>query len=254
MQLAGDIEGPLRRPQEALGQCQLQMGGQDWEGVMTGLKTLRRLTKHHPEVVAASLHSIIMDVTRHVHNLRSQVSRTACSVAGELAVALHRRLDNELEELVAPLLHRSADTNRFLREDCGKALDRIMEHTLPSRSIPAIISQGASHKNKIVRATTARLLAEIVMRLGPDKILGAASPGAGSAGGITREVRGRLLKTVAALLTEGSLETRTHAKKTFEVLMVHDAFESCLEQSVQPSLMRSIQKTMLTLRRAYETR
>ena len=49
----------------------------------------------------------------------------------------------ELDDLVAPLLTRSADTNRFLREDCGHALDKIMENAPPSRTIPAVITQGA---------------------------------------------------------------------------------------------------------------
>jgi hypothetical protein len=68
-----------------------------------------------------------------------------------------------------------------------------------------------SHKNGTVRATTARLLAQVVTRLGADRVLGAASPGAGpsSAVGLTREVRGRLLRTVAVLLTEGSLDARS---------------------------------------------
>jgi hypothetical protein len=45
--------------------------------------------------------------------------------------------------LVAPLLLRSADTNKFLRKDCNDALDKIMANVPPTKTITSLISQGA---------------------------------------------------------------------------------------------------------------
>jgi hypothetical protein len=54
-----------------------------------------------------------------------------------------------------------------------------------------------SHKNAIVRTTTSRLLCEQVQRMGADKTMH-----------LSKEIRVKILRTVANFLTEGSQETR----------------------------------------------
>lgn len=54
-----------------------------------------------------------------------------------------------------------------------------------------------SHKNATVRAAAARLLVNLTLKLGPERVL--ASP---------RDMRDKVLLTGANMLTEGSLETR----------------------------------------------
>lgn len=54
-----------------------------------------------------------------------------------------------------------------------------------------------SHQNAIVRAATARLLASIVDRIGPEHTLI-----------LPRDVKDKLLSTGAKLLIDGNLDTR----------------------------------------------
>jgi hypothetical protein len=47
-----------------------------------------------------------------------------------------------LEELAIPLLHTTADTNRFLRADSNAALDKMIEVISPSKAVAVIIGKG----------------------------------------------------------------------------------------------------------------
>jgi hypothetical protein len=48
----------------------------------------------------------------------------------------------DLDELASPLLHRTADTNRFLRADSNAALDKMIEVVSPSRAVAVIVGKG----------------------------------------------------------------------------------------------------------------
>ena len=59
-----------------------------------------------------------------VKNLRSQVGRAAVHVMAELFVHLKRSMESDLEKIALPLVLKTGETNRFLREDCNLCLDR----------------------------------------------------------------------------------------------------------------------------------
>ncbi|XP_059475154.1 uncharacterized protein LOC132196481 isoform X2 [Neocloeon triangulifer] len=229
---------PFRRPHDVFNTCKIQLDSADWMTINKALKTLNYLVEHHSDVIAIEIHSTVASVVTQIKNLRSQVSRTACQVAGNMAIHMKRTLENEVEELVAPLLHRSADTTKFHRTDCNAALDKIMQNVSPMKTLPAVISQGASHKNAVVRTTTARLLCDQVNRMGAEKVMNY----------ISKDVRVKLLRTIANLLTEGSQETRDWAKKAMQPLVHHDLFDGYLEQAVSPSILRAIDKTLKVLK------
>lgn len=56
-------------------------------------------------------------------------------------------LPQDLDEIAGPLLHRTADTNRFLREDCNNALDSMIDHFPPHRTVMTIANRGARYNN-----------------------------------------------------------------------------------------------------------
>lgn len=95
------------------------------------------------------------------------------------------------------MLHRTADTNKFLRADAYTALSNICTNIHPHRAINLLATKGAVHQNAVVKCTTARLISEMVQRLGYARIFG-----------LPHELRDRVVLTSANLLTEGSLETR----------------------------------------------
>lgn len=63
------------RPKDAIQSCLAELDSSSWENVMDGLKIFVRLIRHHPEVVDAQIHLMTLALSRHVKNLRSQVSR-----------------------------------------------------------------------------------------------------------------------------------------------------------------------------------
>lgn len=108
------------RPKDACNMCLIQLESANWEDIVEGLKSFVRLIRHHPEYIDAQIHVYTYAIAKQVKNLRSQVSRAACSAAGEFFLTHARVLDADAEELAAALLNRSADTNKFLRADASK--------------------------------------------------------------------------------------------------------------------------------------
>ncbi|KOC66267.1 Protein FAM179B [Habropoda laboriosa] len=218
-------------------QCFAQLDSKDWEITMKGLKTLSHIVKHQPEYLdmcAAATISRLLG--RQVKSLRSQVARTACLAASDIFSSQIRGIDQDFDDIAGPLLHRTADTNRFLRADSNAALDKMVEHLPPHKTIAVIVQRGASHQNAIVRAATARLLASVVDRIGPEHTLI-----------LPRDVKDKLLSTGAKLLMDGNLDARNHAKRMFRRLTHCEGFRKALTDAVPETTLRHIDKTLKTL-------
>ncbi|KAL0109941.1 hypothetical protein PUN28_013527 [Cardiocondyla obscurior] len=218
-------------------QCFTQLENKDWEVTMKGLKALSQISKQHPEsldVCAAGTIGRLLG--RHIKNLRSQVARAACLAASDVFSSQIRGIDQDLDDIVGPLLNRTADTNRFLRADSNAALDQMVQHLPPHKTVGIIVLRGASHQNAIVRAATARLLSDITDRIGAEHIMI-----------FPRDVRDKLLNAGAKLLMDGNLDARNHAKKMFRRLTRCEGFRKALMDAVPETTLRHIDKTMKTL-------
>ncbi|XP_076664822.1 uncharacterized protein LOC143367135 isoform X3 [Andrena cerasifolii] len=218
-------------------QCFAQLESKEWEITMKGLKTLSEIAKQQPEyldVCAAATISRLLG--QQVKSLRSQVARAACLAAGDVFSSQIRGIDQDFDDIAGPLLHRTADTNRFLRADSNAALDLMIEHLPPHKTISVIFLRGASHQNAIVRAATARLLASIVDQIGPEHTLM-----------LPKDVREKLLNTGARLLIDGNLDARNHAKRMFRSLAGCEGFRKALTDAVPETTLRHIDKTLKTL-------
>ena len=53
-----------------------------------------------------------------------QVGRAAVHLVGDMFVQLKRNMESDLEKMALPLILKTGETNRFLREDCNTALDK----------------------------------------------------------------------------------------------------------------------------------
>ncbi|XP_057328768.1 uncharacterized protein LOC130669739 [Microplitis mediator] len=218
-------------------QCFSQLESNDWEVAIKGLKGLSIIARQQRQLLDNCPQNLVGRLLgRHIRNLRSQVARTACMAAGDVFESQARSIDHDLDDIAGPLLHRTADTNRFLRSDSNAALDRMIEHLPPHRTISVIIHRGAGHQNAVVRAATARLLASVVERMGPD-----------SAMTLPRDVREKLLSTGAKLLMDGNLDARNHAKVMFKQLSRCEGFRKALKDSVPDTTLRHIDKTLKSL-------
>ncbi|XP_032682196.1 uncharacterized protein LOC116849305 isoform X2 [Odontomachus brunneus] len=230
-------EKPSEKCKRMVQQCFTQLENKDWEITMRGLKSLSQISKQSPEYLEIfTVGTIARLLGRHVRNLRSQVARAACHTSGDVFSSQIRGIDQDLDEIAGPLLHRTADTNRFLRADCNAALDQMVQHLPPHKTIGVIVLRGASHQNAIVRAATARLLSDIIDNIGPDHVMI-----------LPRDVRDKLLNTGAKMLMDGNLDARNHAKRMFRRLTRCEGFRKALTDAVPEATLRHIDKIMKTL-------
>ncbi|KAJ3631114.1 hypothetical protein MTP99_012263 [Tenebrio molitor] len=228
---------PISRPKEILNQGLSQMDSGDWETVIQGLNTLIRLARNHPEVLELNMHPICVALAKNIRNLRSQVARTACHASSEIFSSCKRGLEMELEELAAPLLQRTADTNKFLRSDANAALDAMSLNLSVPKVVAVVANKGSTHQNGVVRAAATRLLSDIAMRIGPEKVFQ-----------LPKETRDKFLFVGANGLTEGSLETRRYAKALMSTLAGQQQFQRALAEAVPQHTMRHIAKVINSLK------
>ncbi|XP_012061934.1 PREDICTED: protein FAM179B-like, partial [Atta cephalotes] len=135
---------PSEKSKRMIQQCFLQLENKDWEITMKGLKALSQISKQHPEdldICAARMIGRLLG--RHIKNLRSQVARAACLAAGDVFSSQVRGIDQDLDDIAGSLLHRTADTNRFLQSDSNSALDQMVQYLPPHKTIGIIVLGGA---------------------------------------------------------------------------------------------------------------
>ncbi|KAB0791085.1 hypothetical protein PPYR_02885 [Photinus pyralis] len=231
-----DYLNPFPKAKDGFHETLSQLEHPDWEVTMKGLQGMVRLTRHHPEILDLNMHPTCVALGRHIRNLRSQVARAASLAASEMFSNHKKPLEVELEEIAVPLLHRTADTNKFLRSDANGALDKMCLHMAAPRVVSIITTKGAVHQNAIVRCAAARLLCSLTNRLGAEKTFQ-----------LPRDTRDKILHTGANMLMEGNLDTRKHAKMMFTNLLGHSQFNKAMMEAVPPCTMRHIQKTLRSL-------
>lgn len=225
------------KPREAYNNCLTQLDSANWETTMNGLQNFVRLIRFHPELVECNIHTLSVALCKHVRNLRSQVSRSACQASGEFFATHSRHLEQEIDDLATTLLNRTADTNKFLRADASKALNAMVDNMPPQKTIQAVVTRGVSHPNAIVRTASAILCNRIIDRLGADKVFS-----------MHRDSRDKLILSGANFMMEGSLETRNHAKLMFRKLAAHPAYARTILEVIPPRTYRNIEKTLKTIK------
>ena len=82
-----------------------------------------------------------VDSTKLFFFLFFQVCRTAVMVVGEMFNVLKKSMESDMEKVMLPLILKSGDTNKFLREDCNVALDAIVENCSPQKLILIVTAE-----------------------------------------------------------------------------------------------------------------
>jgi hypothetical protein len=61
-------------------------------------------------------------------------------------------MEQDLEKIALPLISKTGDTNKFLREDCHLALDVMVDNLSPARVIAVITTDDVvNHKSPTIR-------------------------------------------------------------------------------------------------------
>ena len=125
----------------------------------------------------------------------------------------------------------------FFREASSHSLSVMCENVSVYRALTSVISGGLNHKGVAVRSEVARLAVLLVEALGATRVMGSS-----------RDFQLLLVPSCAKMLTDGSLEVRTHTKKVFAELMRHEKFDVLLKETLTEQETNSIRKTLDTIK------
>ncbi|XP_078398808.1 TOG array regulator of axonemal microtubules protein 2-like isoform X2 [Cetorhinus maximus] len=209
------------RQEQGLTEALKLLANNDWEMKRKGLSSVRRLARFHQELLLTRLHAVCLAVTKEVNNLRSKVARSAMLSLSELFSQLKRNMDQEVDEVTRILLHKTGDSNEFIREEAVKALAVMAENVSPSRALTALIAGGLNHRNTIVRKCTAENLLCVVEHLGAERLLSR-----------TKDNTDQIVHTMVKFSQDGNQETRFYGRKALNILVSHPEFERYMERSL----------------------
>uniref|UniRef100_A0A287BHG3 TOG array regulator of axonemal microtubules protein 1 n=1 Tax=Sus scrofa TaxID=9823 RepID=A0A287BHG3_PIG len=133
---------PFSKPEVALIEALRLLADEDWEKKIEGLNFIRCLAVFHSEILNTKLHETNFAVVQEVKNLRSGVSRAAVMCLSDLFTYLKKGMDQELDNTVKVLLHKSGESNTFIREDVDKALRAMITSVTPARAVVSLINGG----------------------------------------------------------------------------------------------------------------
>lgn len=228
---------PFSKPELALTQSFHLLSSNDWEKKYEGITFLRSLANYHSDTLQSRLHDVCLSLTQEVKNLRSCVSRAAVCTLGDLFSHMQKAMDQELEGTVKALLHKAGESNAFMRQDVDTALDCMVQHCTPTRSINALLTGGLGHLNAVVRKCTAHHLANLIDKVGAARLL---------SGG--KEFTDRIVPAIAKLSQDSSQEARYFGRRMLLSLSSHPEFDKILEKYVPTKELPTIRDTVLTLK------
>ncbi|XP_005742864.1 protein FAM179B [Pundamilia nyererei] len=228
---------PFSKPELALVQSFNLLNSEDWEKKIEGLTFLRSLAHYHSDTLQARLHDVCLSLIQEVKNLRSGVSRVAVCTLGDLYTHLQRAMDQELEGTVKALLQKAGESNAFIRQDVDAALDCMVQHCTPTRSINALLIGGLSHLNAVVRKCMAQHLANLVEKVGAARLLSGA-----------KDLTDRILPAVVKLAQDSSQEVRYFGRRMLLSLSSHPEFEKILEKYIPTKDLQTVRDTIFTLK------
>ncbi|XP_030574287.1 TOG array regulator of axonemal microtubules protein 1 [Archocentrus centrarchus] len=228
---------PFSKPDLALIQSFNLLNSEDWKKKIEGLTFLRSLAHYHSDTLQAKLHDVCLCLIQEVKNLRSGVSRVAVCTLGDLYTHLHRAMDQELEGTVKALLQKAGESNAFIRQDVDAALDCMVQHCTPTRSINALLTGGLSHLNAVVRKCTAQHLANLVEKVGAARLLSGA-----------KDLTDRILPAVTKLAQDSSQEARYFGRRMLLSLSSHPEFEKILEKYIPTKDLQTVRETVFTIK------
>ncbi|CAN9502262.1 unnamed protein product [Ophioblennius macclurei] len=228
---------PLSKPDLALTQSFSLLSSDDWQKKIEGLTSLRSLAQYHSDILQNRLHDVCLLLIPEVKNLRSGVSRVAVCTLGDLFTHLQKAMDQELEPTVKALLQKAGESNAFIRQDVDAALDCMVQHCTPTRSINALLAGGLSHLNAVVRKCTAQHLANLVEKVGAARLL---------SGG--KSVTDAIVPAVIKLSQDSSQEARYFGRRMLLSLSAHANFDRILEKYVPSKDLQTVRDAVYTLK------
>nr|CAB3244377.1 protein FAM179B-like [Phallusia mammillata] len=226
---------PLENPEGSLGDAIKSMDSSnpdDWEKLTNGIFLISRLALFHPDVLGTRIHEVAILLSKSVHSLRSQVSRSSVIAISEIFCNLKRsNLDVITELTIRCLLTEYGKANSFMKEEIDKALHKVVSSAPPTKTLSTILAVGQRHKNKAIRKTTAYFCFVITEKIGAGKTLN----------GI-KDATEKLINAIALFIVDSTQEVRYYGRCIISELMTHSDFTQCLEKFLPAKTAQDIKE------------
>ena len=178
-------------------------GADSWDVKCTAIETLRLILVANPTVAIHIIHDLTLIIVGEVNNLRSTVAKKAIAVVTEMFVCMGKGMDAEVDFILHALLRKLGESKEFLVEEVEKALDAVCQNATMIRALNAFMG-NADHKNPAVRTKCSIYIAKLIVSMSDQQV--------------TRYCQSfeidKALPVFVHLLRDGTLETRTSAKKS----------------------------------------
>ncbi|XP_068911931.1 uncharacterized protein [Tenebrio molitor] len=208
----------------------------DWRVALRGLADIVKICRViDKDFIYDYMNSINQRLIELLKSPRSHVCRTACQAAGHLFEYVRDTRRPEFDDIVNLLLFKTADANKFIRQDANLALDCMVTHISTYNAVRALCSKGPFHKNPLVRSATVRLLVCAIVIVGADFILNPNN---------NEYTRKRIILNMARFLEDRNLETRKLAERLYKVLCKESKFDMYLKKYLEKDQILKIKKTL----------
>ncbi|XP_034283873.1 TOG array regulator of axonemal microtubules protein 2 [Pantherophis guttatus] len=220
---------PLSHPEHELIDALKWLNSNDWHLKEKGLFNIICLATCHSEVLQGRLHDVSLAATKEVSNLRSKVSRFAIGTLAELFKAMKKHMDQEVEEISRVLLQKAGDTSEFIQKAADQSLGIMAQSVTPSRAMTALMANGVTHRNPLIRKCAAGHLLTVMEQIGAEKLLSG-----------NRESTELLVQTLVKMAQDCHQDTRCYGRKMLNMLMCHSKFDGYLKQNVPSHDLRDV--------------
>ena len=225
---------PMKLPHESFQRA--MNTSENWEHQFQTINTLRRLTKHHPEVFFSrvTLHNVLMDVIRWADSLRSSLAKNSLILLEEMCRSLRKSMDNECSDLIKILLKKAIDTNVFISQQARVTLERLLESLSEQKVLPFLLVHAQNAKNPLIRAKLAFCFGRLFKK---------AKEGIGK----MRDIE-KVFQILAEYTVDAAAEVRTATKEALDLLVScfkpQSELDILLIRSLTDSQFHKIQKCM----------
>ncbi|ODM95098.1 hypothetical protein Ocin01_11582 [Orchesella cincta] len=195
------------------------LSSDDWENCYNALQTMVRMARHRPKTLLNYLGPILWFAFKHLTSPKSALCRAAIVTFRELFQSIGSALDNDLEKLTEKLVIKSLAPNKFIREECDRALEAMVRHC---SLLKVLTAMEIVSKKPHVRAACQRIskmTKQFVEVATVDTCLKSM-------------YAEKLLPMLFSFMTEANNETRTAAKEALAMLMNHLQFENAVTKFV----------------------
>ena len=174
----------------------------NWEEQFSAILDARRLVNLSSHLVERNLHVFVQALMPSIDSLRSNVAKHAIICCGELFASLGPRIEPQLDCIITPLIKKVGEGSGFINAEADHVLGQMHGRIGEARIIASLTSAlSFQQRGTLGRCAIAKHL-EIATRSVVDKSLQIGS----------REGE-RLLEAALSLLSEGSQDVRSYAKR-----------------------------------------